>query len=136
MCLIPCALPSFLNAVVSLLFPLVSPIVEVELKDEARSPSPPQLNGEEEPVTWIPLDVKEKKSELVASAGAKGKKPWFVACSQCGRMFTGRNMIKNRTCHVKYYCGTSPRYPCDICGRLSKRPQDLKKHKIAVHGVA
>jgi hypothetical protein len=53
-------------------------------------------------------------------------------CSRCGKQYLRKRTLQR---HMRYDCGTEPRFPCFICGMRVRRRYALTSHLVAVHGV-
>lgn len=53
-------------------------------------------------------------------------------CGRCGKQYLRKRTLQR---HMRYDCGTEPRFPCFICGLRFRRRYALTSHLVAVHGV-
>lgn len=52
-------------------------------------------------------------------------------CNRCTKSYRLKHSL---TRHIKYECGTEPKYPCTECHRRFKHNYDLKMHIKSQHG--
>ncbi|KAJ4427514.1 hypothetical protein ANN_25162 [Periplaneta americana] len=53
-------------------------------------------------------------------------------CSRCGKQYLRKRTLRR---HMRYDCGTEPRFSCPLCGLRVRRRYALTSHLVAVHGV-
>lgn len=53
-------------------------------------------------------------------------------CSRCGKQYLRKRTLQR---HMRYDCGTEPRFSCSVCGLRVRRRYALTSHLVAVHGV-
>jgi hypothetical protein len=53
-------------------------------------------------------------------------------CIRCGKQYLRKRTLLR---HMRYDCGTEPRFICTMCGLRARRRYTLTSHLVAVHGV-
>ena len=53
-------------------------------------------------------------------------------CIRCGKQYLRKRTLLR---HMRYDCGTEPRFSCPMCGLRVRRRYTLTSHLAAVHGV-
>jgi transcription elongation factor Elf1 len=53
-------------------------------------------------------------------------------CIRCGKQYLRKRTLLR---HMRYDCGTEPRFSCSMCGLRTRRRYTLTSHLVAVHGV-
>ena len=66
--------------------------------------------------------TKEKKKKLYVYRKRKRPQKPFVKCASCGKL-----LYRHVTNHI---CKRDGGFPCDVCGKLFKRGQDCRRHRL------
>jgi hypothetical protein len=53
-------------------------------------------------------------------------------CIRCGKQYLRKRTLLR---HMRYDCGTEPRFSCSMCGLRARRRYTLTSHLMAVHGI-
>ena len=53
-------------------------------------------------------------------------------CNRCGKHYMRKRTLRR---HMRYDCGTEPKFSCSICGLKIRRRYALTSHLVAVHGI-
>jgi hypothetical protein len=53
-------------------------------------------------------------------------------CIRCGKQYLRKRTLLR---HMRYDCGTEPRFSCSMCGLRARRRYTLTSHLVAVHGI-
>lgn len=53
-------------------------------------------------------------------------------CSHCGKQYLHKKTLQR---HMRYDCGTKPRFSCSVCGLRVRRRYTLTRHLVAVHCI-